>query len=357
MDSSPIEACNLSAWQKKYIAAGSIKPEDKNMKLKRFAAAILAAAMIAAVFVGCSSKKPEATETFGAIVGTEDEKYSKYFLGIGHPNWNRWNWTSEKANPKNNKIRDIYDIFYWKYSKLQARYDNAGNLLKSDDYSICFFLCLPLDINSCGVGAEYQYDSDGYIHSVSFYGQRLLKENITCVRDDQGRISKTVIKDSFDSIITLYVYDDAGNIIEENCVYADIDFFDYTPDREIKTVYTYDENGCLIRSVSNEYDRDGNFENSTEREFDPQTGARTKETKTYIRGVEECTYENDKYGNPTTIKTCRIKKSDDGTEDKEYYPEINIEYTYEENKITATEDSGVRTYEHFGSRRLDDVLY
>lgn len=66
---------------------------------------------------------------------------------------------------------------------------------------------------------------------------------------------------------------------------------------------------------------------------------------------------NDKYGNPTTIKTCRIKKSDDGTEDKEYYPEINIEYTYEENKITATEDSGVRTYEHFGSRRLDDVLY
>lgn len=91
--------------------------------------------------------------------------------------------------------------------------------------------------------------------------------------------------------------------------------------------------------------------------FDPQTGARTKETKTYIRGVEECTYENDKYGNPTTIKTCRIKKSDDGTEDKEYYPEINIEYTYEENKITATEDSGVRTYEHFGSRRLDDVLY
>ena len=81
MDSSPIEACNLSAWQKKYIAAGSIKPEDKNMKLKRLAAAILAAAMIAAVFAGCSSKKPEATETFGAIVGTEDEKYSKYFLG------------------------------------------------------------------------------------------------------------------------------------------------------------------------------------------------------------------------------------------------------------------------------------
>ena len=69
------------------------------------------------------------------------------------------------------------------------------------------------------------------------------------------------------------------------------------------------------------------------------TGARTKETKTYISGVEECTYENDKYGNPTTIKTCSIKKSDDGTEDKEYYPEINIEYTYEEDKITATEDS------------------
>lgn len=60
------------------------------MKLKRLAAAILAAAMIAAVFAGCSSKKPEATETFGAIVGTEDEKYSKYFLGIGHPNWNRY---------------------------------------------------------------------------------------------------------------------------------------------------------------------------------------------------------------------------------------------------------------------------
>ena len=42
------------------------------MKLKRLAAAILAAAMIAAVFAGCSSKKPEATETFGAIAGLED---------------------------------------------------------------------------------------------------------------------------------------------------------------------------------------------------------------------------------------------------------------------------------------------
>ena len=109
------------------------------MKLKRLATAILAAAMIAAVFAGCSSKKPEATETFGAIAGLEDEKYSKYFLGIGHPNWNRWNWTSEKDNPRNNGIRGIDDLLDWEYSKYQMRYDNAGNLLKVDDYSIKFF--------------------------------------------------------------------------------------------------------------------------------------------------------------------------------------------------------------------------
>lgn len=106
MDSSPIEACNLSAWQKKYIAAGSIKPEDKNMKLKRLAAAILAAAMIAAVFAGCSSKKPEATETFGAIAGTEDEKYSKYFLGIGHPNWNRYKLGQRQKNIRISEERE-----------------------------------------------------------------------------------------------------------------------------------------------------------------------------------------------------------------------------------------------------------
>lgn len=357
MDSSPIEACNLSAWQKKYIAAGSIKPEDKNMKLKRLAAAILAAAMIAAVFAGCSSKKPEATETFGAIVGTEDEKYSKYFLGIGHPNWNRWNCTSKKDNPRNNGIRGIDDLLDWEYSKYQMRYDNAGNLLKVDDYSIKFFLCFPFDVESEGVVTEYQYDNDGHIRSVRFRGQWPHRRYMTCERDDRGRISKTVIKYSSNSIITLYVYDDAGNIVEENSICANSYFFESTLNYRIKTVYTYDENGCLIRSMSTKYDRDENFENSTEREFDPQTGARTKETKTYISGVEECTYKNDKYGNPTTIKTCSIKKSDDGTEDKEYYPEINIEYTYEENKITATEDSGVRTYEHFGSRRLDDVLY
>lgn len=307
MDSSPIEACNLSAWQKKYIAAGSIKPEDKNMKLKRLAAAILAAAMIAAVFAGCSSKKPEATETFGAIVGTEDEKYSKYFLGIGHPNWNRWNWTSEKDNPRNNGIRGIDDLLDWEYSKYQMRYDNAGNLLKVDDYSIKFFLCFPFDVESEGVVTEYQYDNDGHIRSVRFRGQWPNRRYMTCERDDRGRISKTVIKYSSNSIITLYVYDDAGNIVEENSICANSYFFESTLDHRIKTVYTYDENGCLIRSMSTKYDRDENFENSTEREFDPQTGARTKETKTYIRGVEECTYENDKYGNPTTIKTCRIK--------------------------------------------------
>ena len=327
------------------------------MKLKRLAAAILAAAMIAAVFTGCSSKKPEATETFGAIAGTEDEKYSKYFLGIGRPNWNRWNWTSEKDNPKNNKIRRIKDIFDWRYSKFQVRYDNAGNFLKSDEYHIGFFLFFPYDIYSEAVGAEYQYDSDGYIHSVSFHGQRFLKESITCERDDQGRISKAVIDDSFDSIIILYVYDDAGNIIEENSTHIHDTFFKSSLNQEMKNVYTYDENGCLIRSVSNKYGSDGNFESRIEREFDPQTGARTKETRTYISSSEESTYENDKYGNPTTIKTCRIKKSDDGTKDEERYLEINIEYTYEENKITVTEESGIRTYEYFGTRRLDRALY
>lgn len=93
-------------WQKKYIATGSIKPEDKNMKLKRLAAAILAAAMIAAVFTGCSSKKPEATDTFGAIAGPEDEKYSKYFLGIGRPNWNRYKLGQRQKNIRISEERE-----------------------------------------------------------------------------------------------------------------------------------------------------------------------------------------------------------------------------------------------------------
>lgn len=93
-------------WQKKYIAAGSIKPEDKNIKLKRLAAAILAAAMIAAVFTGCSSKKPEATDTFGAIAGPADEKYSKYFLGIGRPNWNRYKLGQRQKNIRISEERE-----------------------------------------------------------------------------------------------------------------------------------------------------------------------------------------------------------------------------------------------------------
>ena len=87
MDSSPIEACNLSAWQKKYIAAGSIKPEDKNMKLKRLAAAILAAAMIAAVFAGCSSCAMEPcrgnklfAEDMGGGNSACQQPYSDYIL-------------------------------------------------------------------------------------------------------------------------------------------------------------------------------------------------------------------------------------------------------------------------------------
>lgn len=212
-----------------------------------------------------------------------------------------------KDNPRNNGIRGIDDLLDWEYSKYQMRYDNAGNLLKVDDYSIKFFLCFPFDVESEGVVTEYQYDNDGHIRSVRFRGQWPHRRYMTCERDDRSRISKTVIKYSSNSIITLYVYDDAGNIVEENSICANSYFFESTLDHRIKTVYTYDENGCLIRSMSTKYDRDENFENSTEREFDPQTGARTKETKTYIRGVEECTYENDKYGNPTTIKTCRIK--------------------------------------------------
>lgn len=75
-------------------------------------------------------------------------------------------------------------------------------------------------MESEGVGTEYQYDNDGHIRSVRFRGQWPHRRYMTCERDDRGRISKTVIKYSSNSIITLYVYDDAGNIVEENSICA-----------------------------------------------------------------------------------------------------------------------------------------
>ena len=83
-------------------------------------------------------------------------------------------------------------------------------------------------MESEGVVTEYQYDNDGHIRSVRFRGQWPHRRYMTCERDDRGRISKTVIKYSSNSIITLYVYDDAGNIVEENSICANSYFFEST---------------------------------------------------------------------------------------------------------------------------------